>query len=460
MGPIVWYNAFRVNSKYMKNYRALLVLLRGLMYVKRFLWWFGARAGRGLAWLFSPVLWLLLWVKYKINYYLKKKWPGSPLFIVLERGILQLALLGVLFFVVLPQSRLLVKADPAQAGQQTIMFALLGSSETTQGQDVIEEPVSAAPALPTPTRQAGSLQHVPGSESGAPTIGPELFSSVAGGAAVLKPSLLPGATVAAAERQNPITYEVQIGDSLGLIAYRFGLRLDTVLWENNLTERSVLRPGLKLTILPTDGVMVSVKKGDTIQKIAKLYAVKTDAIIEFNKLPESGALAAGQKLMVPGGVKPRTAVAAVAPARARTSASAQQIAAPSRSLAAPSASGFVWPAGIRTITQYFNPRHHAVDIAGPWQTPNYAAKAGTVEKSQCGWNNGYGCEIIIDHGGGVKTLYGHNSVLLVSVGDYVEAGQTIGLMGNTGNVRGLTGIHLHFEVIINGVRVNPLGYIR
>jgi murein DD-endopeptidase MepM/ murein hydrolase activator NlpD len=101
-----------------------------------------------------------------------------------------------------------------------------------------------------------------------------------------------------------------------------------------------------------------------------------------------------------------------------------------------------------------------LDIAGPFATPTYAAKAGVVEKAQCGWNSGYGCVIIIDHGGGIKTLYGHHSKLLVSAGDHVDAGDTIGLMGNTGNVRGITGIHVHFEVIVGGVRVNPLGYVR
>jgi murein DD-endopeptidase MepM/ murein hydrolase activator NlpD len=112
------------------------------------------------------------------------------------------------------------------------------------------------------------------------------------------------------------------------------------------------------------------------------------------------------------------------------------------------------------ITQYFGWTHHAIDIAGPFETPTYAAKAGTVEKAQCGWNSGYGCYVIIDHGNGIKTLYGHHSRLLVSPGEYVETGQTIALMGNTGKVRGRTGIHVHFEIIKNGVRVNPLGYVR
>lgn len=184
---------------------------------------------------------------------------------------------------------------------------------------------------------------------------------------------------------------------------------------------------------------------------------KPEEIIAFNKLSSTAGLFVGERIMVPGGVKPRSALAVVS---GRTTASAQRLAAPPRSLSSPSTRGFVWPSGARNITQYYNFNHHALDIAGPWQTPTYAAKAGRVEFAQCGWNRGYGCYIQIDHGNGVKTLYGHHSVLLVSPGDYVEAGQTIGLMGNTGNVRGVTGIHLHFEIIINGVRVNPLGYIR
>jgi murein DD-endopeptidase MepM/ murein hydrolase activator NlpD len=138
-----------------------------------------------------------------------------------------------------------------------------------------------------------------------------------------------------------------------------------------------------------------------------------------------------------------------------------KIAVPPSSRQTPTVSGFVWPTAVHLVTQYFTWQHHGIDIAGgSFSTPNYAAKAGVVEKAQCGWNSGYGCEIIINHGGGIKTLYGHNSKLLVSVGDKVVAGQTIGMMGNTGNVRGRTGIHLHFEVLVNGARTNPFQFVK
>ena len=72
----------------------------------------------------------------------------------------------------------------------------------------------------------------------------------------------------------------------------------------------------------------------------------------------------------------------------------------------------------------------------------------------------YGCVVMIDHGGGIKTLYGHNSRLLVTVGEYVEAGQTIALMGNTVKCAVSTGIHLHFEVWVNNVRNNPFRFVK
>ena len=90
------------------------------------------------------------------------------------------------------------------------------------------------------------------------------------------------------------------------------------------------------------------------------------------------------------------------------------------------------------------------DIANVVGTPVHASKAGTV--SYAGWRGGYGKCVMIDHGNGVQTLYGHNSKIQVTVGQKVSAGETIALMGSTGNS---TGPHCHFEIRINGSPVNP-----
>ncbi len=124
---------------------------------------------------------------------------------------------------------------------------------------------------------------------------------------------------------------------------------------------------------------------------------------------------------------------------------------------------FRWPVSGRITSRFGGRRspggigstnHKGIDIAAPRGTPVYAADGGTVTYS--GWMSGYGYAVQIDHGGGVKTLYGHNSSLTCSVGDHVYKGQQIARVGSTGNS---TGNHCHFEVRINGVARNPLNYL-
>ena len=98
--------------------------------------------------------------------------------------------------------------------------------------------------------------------------------------------------------------------------------------------------------------------------------------------------------------------------------------------------------------------HSGIDIGGDYGEPIYAAQAGTVEYA--GWISGYGNAVIINHGGGISTLYGHCQALLVSTGQSVAQGELIAECGSTGNS---TGPHCHFEVRVNGEPVNPLGYL-
>lgn len=121
-----------------------------------------------------------------------------------------------------------------------------------------------------------------------------------------------------------------------------------------------------------------------------------------------------------------------------------------------------WPVdGLYHISSYYGYRwgklHAGLDITGGGAYGHIirAAESGTVEYA--GYRSDYGYNVVINHGGGVKTRYAHCSSLGVSAGEYVEKGQAIGRVGSTGQS---TGAHLHFEVYVNGSRVNPLPYIR
>lgn len=130
----------------------------------------------------------------------------------------------------------------------------------------------------------------------------------------------------------------------------------------------------------------------------------------------------------------------------------------------PSGEGFMrpLPQGVGYISSAFgwrklngrNDYHAATDIACAQNTPIYAADSGKVLRAEWHWS--YGNYVLIDHGGGLSTLYAHCTSLATSVNQYVNKGQVIGYVGQTGNAYGY---HLHLEVRVNGERVNPAGYI-
>jgi murein DD-endopeptidase MepM/ murein hydrolase activator NlpD len=122
-----------------------------------------------------------------------------------------------------------------------------------------------------------------------------------------------------------------------------------------------------------------------------------------------------------------------------------------------SGAGFIWPVNA-PITSPFGWRwgrmHEGIDLGAAYGTPITAAAAGVV--IYAGWEGGYGNLVVIDHGGGLATAYGHQSRIAVSTGQSVSQGETIGYVGSTGHS---TGPHLHFEVRVNGEAVDPLGYL-
>lgn len=443
-----------------------LYSLRGLVYLKRGIVWLGQILFVIITKIFNFLRGTLGLRFYKIkfnwrsktnhNFSLNNHW----LEFIGARASLQTILFVIIVILAFPQSRW-YQADAAEIpGHKTLLYQLIGPGD----QDFSLETVGVET---TPTTQSSTESWRQGAVIAQPSTiittppanAPQEIAGLSnGGMALAKPIIMPGASLPTGSgefgRIQTIIHTVQTGETIGEIAEKYSIGVTTILWANNLNIRSYIRPGDQLKIPPTSGVIHKVKKGDTILKIAKYYNSTADKIIKQNKLKEDGSdLVIGEDLVVPDGVMP--APVYVAPVRRYTQLS--NIAAPPPSIAAPAGSGYLWPTSVRHITQYFGWRHTGLDIGGPVGTGLYATKAGTVIRSQCGWNGGYGCYIIIDHGNGITTLYGHASKLYVSVGEYVSQGQTIALMGSTGRS---TGSHLHFEIRVNGVRQNPLRYIR
>lgn len=449
------------------KYNFLLKILRFLVYAKRFFWWTGKRLFSVLGLVLLPVYRFFGFFGYRISVLLKRVglFSGGE---VIARDIIQPIFFLLLFLAAIPQTKIFIKKSIFLPGQKTIAFNLVGDSSDYSFEEVTAD-AQTNNLTPNYAWRTGVISAEDNLATDEVVYNQDLVGTFAGGMVINKPLLMTGSvSKQGSGRKESVQYIVVSGDSLNGIAAKFGVNVSTILWENNLTVKSKLKLGQVLNVPPASGVMYTVKKGDSLLKIAKTYGASTADIVTFNNLASDGHdLRIGERIMIPGGIKPETKVVVsklVTQKNGKKYLTQEQVygevVTPPSSGQSPSASGFVWPSGSHMITQYFGWKHHALDIAGPFQTPTYAAKAGVVEKSQCGWNNGYGCVVIIDHGNGVKTLYGHHSKLLVSVGEQVETGQTIALMGNTGNVRGITGIHVHFEVIVNGVRVNPLGYVR
>jgi murein DD-endopeptidase MepM/ murein hydrolase activator NlpD len=257
-------------------------------------------------------------------------------------------------------------------------------------------------------------------------------------------------------------YQVQTGDVLFGIANRFGVTPESILWNNeevlNNDPHQIL-PGAILRIPPVSGVIHSVVEGDTLESIAEKYKVSVSAITVDGAQWNSGALLAGKfpqvgsTLIVPGGRRefkgwglPTVNTTSVGGARPALGTCGNV----SGGLAG--SGSFIWPSNNHWISGYnFSAWHPGLDIAGRSGDPVYAADSGFV--IYAGWSNvGYGNLVVIDHGNGWQTWYAHLSLILVSCGQDVFQGGTIGSIGSTGHS---SGPHLHFEMRNQGAFSNP-----
>ncbi|MFH1207194.1 MAG: M23 family metallopeptidase [Patescibacteria group bacterium] len=362
-------------------------------------------------------------------------------------------LIGVIIVGVIANNIFIKQTRAEEFGQGTIMATVTTNPDDV---DITETAVTSTQKIPK-HYQATSLASEEGQAVAGVGDGTDGGDTIAitsqANNAVIKPNIA-STTQGERPRENVEYYTVEGGDTISTIAEKFGISTNTILWENRLGPRDLIKPGDKLTILPASGVSHQVKKGDTIVKIASRYSIPADTIVEYNKLANTDDIEQNEILIIPGGQMPEE-ISPSAPKSTSPSSGSSIFNIPPPSRVATSAR-LLWPTPSHKINQYYKgSRHTGVDIDGDYSSPIYAADNGRVEYANKD-RSGYGLHIVINHGGGVKTLYGHESKLFVKVGDSVKRGQTIGMMGCTGRC---TGTHLHFEVRINGAIVNPLIYL-
>ncbi len=249
--------------------------------------------------------------------------------------------------------------------------------------------------------------------------------------------------------ENAVTtvYIVQPGDSVALVAARFGISQNTLRFANGMKKTDVLHRGDILLILPVSGIKYTVKSGDTLNSIAKKYKLGPEEfadMLDYNNLEASSSLVIGDPLILPGVELSET-----------VSVSSSSSKSGSKKSSSTSTSNVTRGYFIKPVPCPQSQGKHdafAVDLSCHTSgTPIKAAADGKVIRASLGWSGGYGNLVVIQHPNGMITFYAHmlNGSMKVAVGDHVSQGQVIGNIGSTGRS---TGPHLHFEVR-NGV--NP-----
>jgi len=208
-------------------------------------------------------------------------------------------------------------------------------------------------------------------------------------------------------------------------------------------ERAEEGPAAAPSTPAAQPVYHTVQPGQTIWRIANTYGLTVDELARANGIADPSRVAAGDRLRIPGASTPREVPAA--PAAGGTLARADE---------------WIWPVGDGAVLSYFGAprrthRHAGIDIRGKTGERVRASRSGVVVYSGASMR-GYGKTVILDHGDGHRSLYAHNSKLLVRNGEQVRRGQSIARVGRSGNA---STEHCHFEIRRNNVAVDPMRYV-
>ncbi len=239
---------------------------------------------------------------------------------------------------------------------------------------------------------------------------------------------------------DTVEYELRSGDTLSGIAAQNGLRLDTLVSFNRISDARRMRAGDSIKIPNRDGVLHTVSRGESLESIARSHGSSVNALLDANDL-ESARIDPGDMVFVPEARMDGTELAIILgdafrwPVRGRIS------------------SGFGMRRDPFTGTRRF---HNGIDIVNRPGTPVNAAMSGRVVHVENQPGN-YGKFVIMRHPRGYQTLYAHLDRITVSSGQYLSQGQRVGLLGNTGRS---TGPHLHFSILENGQFIDPMRHLR
>ena len=268
-------------------------------------------------------------------------------------------------------------------------------------------------------------------------------------------------------KEGEVTYTVASGDSYYSIAEDYGMSMDDLMKLNEGYDPALLRVGDVLTISNAVPYLtvVNVERQRYVQDTPYQVEYTDDASMYQGEYKVTSAGVYGKAdvtanvTYINGEETEREVVASVTLSQPVTE---QQLRGTKERPTWYPTGSFSWPCsgvitsrfGYRSLNLSGSNYHQGIDIGNSYGTSIYAADGGTVTYS--GWMGGYGYLIIIDHGNGYETYYGHNSSLVASVGQKVHKGQLIARMGSTGYS---TGNHCHFGVKLNGTFVNPLNYL-